>query len=35
MYVCVCMYVLLNLIIEFLSKFASRMERAWITQRER
>ena len=29
------MYVFVNLFIEFLSKLASRMERAWITQRGR
>ena len=29
------MYVFVNLFIEFLSKFALRMERAWITQRGR
>lgn len=29
------MYVFVNLFIEFLSKFASRMELAWITQRGR
>ena len=35
MYVCVSMYVFVYILIEFLSKFASNMERAWITQRGR
>ena len=35
MHVCVSMYVFVYILIEFLSKFASNMERAWITQRSR
>ena len=32
MYVCVSMYVFVYILIEFLSKFAPNMERAWITR---
>jgi len=35
MYVCLSMYVFVYRLIEFLSKFASHMKRAWITQQDR